>query len=320
MKQSLKRRAFTMIELLFVIVIMGIVGTFAIEMVRQYYEGIYRTKTITERAAEADYILDQVSKYFENAISASIVNLDEDAIGALNCKVPDVADSAHDYTVAFIAVDHDSLKGMWNGTTYLPGWNEDVNVSGFTMRAFGANYNYASVITTALNGGGDLRNSAVYNNSRNVANNGGCSDYRLDDVSTDINDTKFLRIDSVLTNTTLTLHRSLDDDNKKRAYLLRSAYGFRVQGDGDFTMYTNFQPWMGERYNDVGINQRLLGQKVAHFYADYNTTDFQGVQNLTDRGLVWRLKLCMRGIDANLSDSTNSANDICRERRVHVRY
>ena len=63
MKQSLKRRAFTMIELLFVIVIMGIVGTFAIEMVRQYYEGIYRTKTITERAAEADYILDQSIRY-----------------------------------------------------------------------------------------------------------------------------------------------------------------------------------------------------------------------------------------------------------------
>jgi prepilin-type N-terminal cleavage/methylation domain-containing protein len=77
MKQGLKRRAFTMIELLFVIVVMGIVGTFAIEMVRQYYEGIYRTKTITDRAAEADHILEQVSKYFENAISASIVNLDE---------------------------------------------------------------------------------------------------------------------------------------------------------------------------------------------------------------------------------------------------
>lgn len=306
-----------MIELLFVIVVMGIVGTFAIEMVRQYYEGIYRTQTITQRTAEADHILEQVSKYFENAISASIVNLDKNNTTG-NCTLPTSGDN-NDYTVAFIAVDHDSLRGMWNGTTYLPGWNEDVNVSGSTMGVFGANYNYASAITTALNGAGTLTNSAVYNNSRNAANNGGCLDYRLNAISTDINNTKFLKISNFPTNATLILHRSLDDDNKKRAYLLRSAYGFRVQSDGNFTMYTNFQPWNDERYNTHGTAQ-LLGQKVAHFYADYNTTDFQGVQNLTDRGLVWRLKLCMRGIDANLSDSTNSANDICRERRVHVRY
>jgi hypothetical protein len=144
-------------------------------------------------------------------------------------------------------------------------------------------------------------------------------DYDLNNTATLITDTKFLTITNFTPNT-LTLNRSLDDDNKKRAYLLRSGYGFRVQGDGNFTMYTNFQPWaVVERYNTHGTPQ-LLGQKVAHFYADYNTTDFQGDQNLTDRGLVWRLKLCMRGIDVNLSDSTNRANDICRERRVHVRY
>jgi prepilin-type N-terminal cleavage/methylation domain-containing protein len=323
MKQSLKRRAFTMIELLFVIVVMGIVGTFAIEMVRQYYEGIYRTQTITQRTAEADHILEQVSKYFENAISASIVNLDEDAIGAGDCKIPDIADSAHDYTVAFIGVDADSLRGEWNATvgTYLPGWNEDVNISGTTMRGFGVNYNYASTITNALNGGGPLtNNSAVYNNSQNAVNNGGCSDYNLNDATIPLTDTKFLSITGFTPNTlTFGFNPNLDEGNKKRAYLLRSGYGFRVQSNGNFTMYTNFQPWNGERYNTHGTAQ-LLGQKVAHFYTDYNTTDFQNVQNLTDRGLVWRLKLCMRGIDANLSDSTNSANDICRERRVHVRY
>lgn len=323
MKKNLKRRAFTMIELLFVIVIMGIVGTFAIEMIRQYYEGIYRTKTVTERAAEADHILDQVSKYFEYAINTSIVNLDKNDTNLNNanpnCTIPDNANGKHDYTVAFIAVDHDSLRGGWNGTSYIPGWNEDVNISGTNIGSSGANYTYANTITAALNSGGDLRNSAIYNNSQNAANRGGCYDYDLNHTVA-LADTKFLTITNFTPNT-LTLNLSLDSGNEKRAYLLRTAYAFRVQSDGNFTMYTNFQPWAvgGERYNTHGT-PRLLGQKVAHFYADYNTSDFQNDSNVTDRGLVWRLKLCMRGIDANLSDSTNRANDICRERRVHVRY
>lgn len=313
----MKRSGFTMIELLFVIVIMGIVGGFALEAIRQYYDGVYRTQVITQRTAQADHILDQVSKYFENALSASIVNLDEDGAGP-DCTIPDNADIGHDYTVAFIAVDTDSLRGMWNGTTYLPGWSEDVNVTGMTMRGFGVNYNYASTITGALNGSGTLTNSAVFNNSRNAANNGGCLDYRLNNTATDINNTKLLTING-FTQNTLTLNRTLDDDNKQRAYLFRTAYAFRVHSDGNFTMYTNFQPWLGERYDTHGT-QRLLAQNVAHFYADYNTTDFQNNPNLSDRGLVWRLKVCMRGIDTDLSDSNQSINDICRERRVHVRY
>ena len=112
----------------------------------------------------------------------------------------------------------------------------------------------------------------------------------------------------------------MSDDNKKRAYLLRSGYAFRVDSaTGDFMMYSNFRPWMGDPYLAGGIAS-VLAQNVAHFYVDYDAQDFQRDSNATDRGMVWRLKLCMRGIDANLSDSSNSANDICRERRVHVRY
>jgi hypothetical protein len=107
----------------------------------------------------------------------------------------------------------------------------------------------------------------------------------------------------------------------KRKYLLRSGYAFRVQNNGDFMMYSNFRPWANQRYN-TGVNRKenILGQNVAHFYADYDATDFQDNSNLSDRGLVWRLKVCMRGLDANLSDTDVEGQTICRERRVHVRY
>jgi len=84
-------------------------------------------------------------------------------------------------------------------------------------------------------------------------------------------------------------------------------------------MYTNFRPWSGERYT-AAAKQNVLGQNVAHFYADYDATDFVNNPNVSDRGLVWRLKVCMRGLDSNLSTTDTESQAICRERRVHVRY
>lgn len=307
----MKRSAFTMIELLFVIVILGIVGGFALEAIRNYYEGIYRSGEYTKRVAQADHILEQLSKYFEDAISVSIVNLDKD--NATGCfGVPGVDDMSSDYTVAFVAVDSDSLRGLWNSTRYQPGWSEDVLISDNNITALDINYNYANAVGTAL--GSSLANSAVYNtDSSNV---GICERFNWDGLHTP--GVGFHTISSMPSATMLSLNSTPMHGQEK--YLLRTAYAFRVGDDGNFTLYSNFRPWNGDNYKDAGVRKNLLGQNVAHFYADYNATDFAQNDNLTDRGLVWRLKVCMRGLDANLSDSSYEGNMICRERRVHVRY
>ncbi len=311
------RGAFTLIELLLVIVILGIIGFITLEAVRQYYEGIYRNSEYMKRAATADHVLEQVSKYFENAISASIVNIDKNALNEGTCKVPETGDAADDYTVAFVGVDQESLRGEWNATlgTYVPGWNEDVSVAGNTITMRGGSYTIADNITQAIWPGSSITDSAIYNNS---GAGSACSAFNWDRAG---NDTKYIPIVNNPTASTITTNNGiLSDDNKKRAYLLRTGYAFRVNATtGDFMMYSNFRPWMGDPYTAGGIAS-VLARNVAHFYVDYDAQDFQNDSNVTDRGMVWRLKLCMRGIDANLSESSSSANDICRERRVHVRY
>ena len=125
-----------------------------------------------------------------------------------------------------------------------------------------------------------------------------------------------------LTSTTIQLNNDNNATDGKRKYLLRTAYAFKVESnstnDGDFNMYSNFRPWLYERYTTV--TPKLLGQNVAHFYMHYDATDFMANANLNDRGLVWTLKVCMKGIDSNLSSTDSDANNICRERKVHVRY
>lgn len=310
------RKAFTMIELLFVIVILGIVGGFALEAVRQYYEGIYRTQEYTKRVAEADHILEQLAKYFENAISSSIVNLDRnDTIGT--CYGPPVSGDLSDYTVAFIGVDVDSMRGI----SGRPGWSEEVRLMGNNeLNASDANYTMANDIITALYPASSLRDSAIYDpDSIDLAS---CARFGLNGAQ--IGGAGYHRLSvaaNPISSTVIRLNAENNATDGRRKYLLRTGYAFRVDNNGTFRVFTNFRPWAAERYNTaLNRKENVLGQNVAHFYADYNATDFMNNPGVSDRGLVWRLKVCMRGLDTNLSTSDTESQGICRERRVHVRY
>lgn len=311
-----------MIEVLFVIVILGIVGGIALETIRQYYENIYRTQEYTKRVSDADHILDQVSKYFENAISSSIVNLDKD--DTTGCEGPPEFDPLNpdlsDYTIAFVAPDSDSLRGTSGNR---PGWSEDtLLMSNNELNASDADYTMADddVIQKL---GSTLRNSAVYDHES--TNIGACARFNWDDAGGYEGFHKLNVAANPISSTKIRLNADNLANDGKRKYLLRTGYAFRVisnpgqPDDGNLMMYTNFRPWADERYTEAGkIN--LLGENVAHFYADYDARDFMANANLNDRGLVWRLKVCMRGLDANLSDTDAESQTICRERRVHVRY
>lgn len=312
---SKKSPGFTMIELLFVIVIMGIIGTISLEAIRQYYEGIYRSQVYTQRVNEADQILKQLSKYFENAIEYSIVNMDEDAAdGALAgvCEgdpESEVENVAHDYTVAFVGVDVDSLR-----TSGMPGWSEKAtNPSAFdgsSITMNDANLSAANAVISALYPTSNLQNSAIYNHQGYVDS---CNDFFA------LNGNAYFTITGPLVGNTLPLaHTGTVDttDSSKAAskkYLLRTGYAFRVLDTGEFVMFSNFRPWQGELYT-TGKRSRL-GENVASFYADFNNTN-----SYNARGSVWRLKVCMRGLDSNLSTNDIASQAICRERRVHVRY
>ncbi len=299
-----------MIELLFVIVILGIVGGIALEAIRQYYNGIYKTVTINKRVADADHILDQLTKYFENGISSSIVNLNINPV-VVACYGPPVVNPA-DFTIAFIGVDNDSLRGV----SGLSGWNEEAKlITGNDLNMSDANLSMSNIILTAL--GSTLRDSAIYDADSmdsnacvrfNFAGEGKVGFHKLDGVNP-----------NPMANGLLRLNNDNNATNGHRKYLLRTGYAFRVDDNGSFWMYSGFRPWKDESFS-AASKISLLGENVSHFYANYNATDLAGNAGVSDRGLVWTLKVCMRGMDAELKDTDDNATQICRERRVHVRY
>jgi prepilin-type N-terminal cleavage/methylation domain-containing protein len=312
------RHGFTFIELLVVIVVLGIVGGISLEAIRVYYEGIYRTQEYSKRVAQADHILEQASKYFETAVMNSMVNLDKDASdgsltgacdGALNKAVPN-----SDYTTAFLAADEESLH-----TAGTPGWSEDVKVTGFMLTALDANYAMSNTIITALYPTSNLVSSAVYDKNltspRDQTNS--CRRYNWDNAGGTILGVKTI---NSFTATTLTLNNNSNPNamDGTQKYLIRTGYAFRVLDNGNFTMYSNFRPWKGEKYTQGKKN--ILGRNVASFGVNYNMSDYGEDPALTDRGLVHTLKICMQGLNSDLSNSTKVEDEICRERRVRVRY
>lgn len=307
MRHKQYKNGFTLIELLFVIVIMGIVGGLALKVVQRYYEDIYRSQTYSQRIETADHILDQLETYFASAISYSIVNVDK--VGAADqCYGPPLAGDNADYTVAFVSVDQDVIR-----TAGTPGWSANVQLVGNTLVALDSNLNAADTILNALDS--SLLQSAIYDSDS--IDVGGCGRFNFhvgDGIA------GYHRISGVDAGThVVTLNNENIATDTKKKYLLRTGYAFKVDrsDEGKFYMYTNFAPWNGERYDDDDTKRYLLGEKVNHFYLSYDNTNIA----LSEvEGGVWRLKVCMQGLDANLSDSKISSNDLCRERSVRVRY
>lgn len=306
------KRGFTMIELLFVIVIMGLIGGIALETIRQYFEGIYRTQIYTQRVNDADHILEQLSKYFENAIDLSIVNMDKDAadsalIGHCEGDPTDDTNVSHDYTVAFVGVDVDSLH-----TVGKPGWSEKAKIgfNGLSMTSDDANYSLANSVITVLYPTSNLANSAIYN-YQDLSDT--CTDFYTNLGSAYYSITGFTGNTLTLTNNAATVITGVDEKERIQKYLLRTGYAFRVLDSGEFVMFSNFRPWKGESYTTG--KRSILGEHVASFYADFDNTN-----SFNDRGSMWRLKVCMQGLDSDLNTTDTASQAICRERRVHVRF
>lgn len=302
MKNKCAKHAFTMIELIFVIVIMGIVGVLALETVRQYYENIFRNLEYTQRVEDADRALEIIAKYFESAIGSSIVN---NTFGGV-CLGPPVAGDLADHVITFVAADTDALL-----VDPLPGWSEDTQLVGNVINATDANYNAAGGIITDYFPQSALVGSAIYN--KDSADVGACA--RFGNAGAGYN---LIAAAPAPTATSLALANVSIDGRQK--YLISTGYAFHVTPIGDLMMDRSFRPWLGETFMNANKRNLLMAQNVAHIYADYDATDFAGNANLTDRGLVWRIKVCMRGLDATLATVATDDQAICRERRVHVRY
>ena len=279
-QQLKKRRAFTMLELIFVIIILGIVSSIGAEIIANVYESYITQRSQHRSSIKTQLTLNQIANRLRYAIPGTIVRR-VSTVGAAEELSTGMASGADAYTVLqWVAYDGDSFEAM-TSTSRKPGWSGfcdiDAAVSPVSVLSTpGSNFTLTNTIQTNL--GNTTGKFAIYfpgdfNGAGNPIAHFGSG--AVDTITLDNNVTRIV----------------------ERYKLAWTSYALSVEG-GDLYLYSNFSPTFGAA---IGGTRSLLLKNVTNF-------KFEG------RGQTTRVKICVEEfLDSNVS-GTGIAS--CKEKAV----
>ena len=153
-----KRFAFTMLELLFVIVIMGILGKFGVEFLARAYDNFLFAKINDDLQSRSASSVEFITKRLENRIKKSASAFDP----TTNTRTYIMGGVDVNATVLeWIAAEDDGFRGIqapiWSGVI-------DLNLSnGTRLISPGSNFNDLDALIRVLsNNNSDINDSAIY--------------------------------------------------------------------------------------------------------------------------------------------------------------
>ena len=271
------RKGFTFIELIFVIMVIGIIAKFGTSLFVTAHVAAASTSINNRLHSDTDLILQQISNRLQYRIKESVVTRT-----SLTGTATALASTTGAPTILeWIGYDIDGWLGIHDGTFNKPTWSGFIDVSFVTLPALLPNTgflaspgtNTADINTTiqAINstvggGGSGISNSAVFFTGANS------------DVSTDYgwNTTTALgtqadvaahRITSEATVTRLTNAATTNfagTDVYENYKLAWTAYALELNPTtGNLFLHYDYQPWEGER--PTNANGVLLLQNVDTF-------------------------------------------------------
>jgi prepilin-type N-terminal cleavage/methylation domain-containing protein len=121
MKYKSKRAAFTLIEIVMVIVILGVVAMIGTDIIAKMYQGYMRSQIISELQQKTELALDQITKRLKYRIKASVVT--KDAANTATVKSLSSDDNGTFNMLEWIGYDNEGFLGEYNGSVVVPGWS-----------------------------------------------------------------------------------------------------------------------------------------------------------------------------------------------------
>jgi len=251
----MRKSAFTLLELIFVIVIIGILSKFGIELLFQAYKNFIFSSVNnalqSNSAAAVETIASRLQYRIKDSVIARINSGNQNDFQAL-------ASSSYGDTATileWVGSDIDGFRGdslpMWSGIIDLrhPNTNESVLVSPETNTT-----ELNTLIEVLSNGGSDINDSALYFiGSDSDINNYGWNGVALTNHTTSVmhpirsNGTvnQFVPIDGATG-----ADNTFAGTNVYEYYQLAwSAYAVvHTPADGNLTLYYDYQPWQGDGY------------------------------------------------------------------------
>ncbi len=252
-----KHPAFSMIELIFVIVIMGILGKFGVEFLFQAYNSFIKSKVNNELQTDSESAVEFIANRLQFRIKDSV-------IARININTPPIAiadASGNNYKVLeWVATDNDGFRG-----NSMPNWSGIIDLDFSDKNSLYSpqtNTENENIFIKALsNNSSDLNDSALYfigSNSDIQSGygwNGKINDQNqtMHPINSDTNLSKF--VPAVGTG-------SFHDVNEHYK-LAWTANALVLSNDGNLTFYYNYQPWNGDKVQNA--NKSLLMQNISTF-------------------------------------------------------
>lgn len=294
------KKAFTMLELVFVIVIMGIVASIGAEIIAKLYENYLTTRSINKLQFQTDLVLEKIAKRLTHRIKDSVIG---QKMAGVN-QIVTLSSADADYPIiAWVGKSYESFLGNKDTT----GWTGFVdlysnNTTATQIISRGSNFSHARDTIYALSYGNvDINNTLATAGAKAVIIFKGKDDYDVFKYGwngTNTNDANYTYNIEVNSSETLKLNKNIETAYEQYD-LAWTAYAIvpEPQNSDDFnlTLKYNFQPWDGDDYED-GESSVLMEHVSSFKFMQYGETI--------------RLKLCIR------DDKTGGDYGFCKEKVV----
>jgi prepilin-type N-terminal cleavage/methylation domain-containing protein len=289
MRKSLHplRKAFTMIEVILVIVILGIVSSIGSEIIANVYEQYIIQRAQHRASIKTELAATQIANRLASAIPGTVVRR------TLNAAFTDINEPGNnaDDTLQWVGSDMDSFKTMGNSgvagqaTTQRsrrPGWSGfcDVDSPNTTLKNIftpGSNLPLATTIINNL--GGFIENAYIYFPAKS-----GLVSYPI-----------MGGLPSSPQTIVLNPARDPNDTIVEHYKLAWTSYALYVDGNGNLKLYYNFSPTIGAQ---VEVISQILLRNVTTF-------EFRG------DGRTIRFKIC---VEEDIGESFKITS--CKEKAV----
>ena len=240
MKQlNTMRHALSMLELVFTIVILGIVSSIGAEVIANTYESYIVQRAQYRSTMKTELALNQIANRLRYAIP-STVGIRATPTSSFSRIIE--TNSENDNVLQWVAYDGDSFEAISSDSNRKPGWSGfidiyDASTSSSSLVSRGSNLGLASTVIGNL--GGSLGSAVIYFEDG--------TSYAVSSGSDE----------------TITLSSSIPSGSSifERYKLAWSSYALSVES-GDLYLYYNFTPTVGAT---LGSTKSLLLKNVTNF-------------------------------------------------------
>ncbi|MBV5278310.1 MAG: type II secretion system protein [Campylobacteraceae bacterium] len=298
------KKAFTMLELVMVMVIMGIVASIGAEIIASMYSNYLRSRTINRLETQTEITLEQIAKRLQYRIKESVIARDI-AGGVLLSLADPTVDSSYN-VLEWIGASNESFLG-----TPRPGWSGFIDLdSNDTNKTAGTFKTSESNLTDASNTISALTNTNIdLSNGKEVALIFKGISYNIADFgwgtinNSDGSATLKVRVGATIDTLAISNDATIPTEISEQYTLAHTAYAIvpseTNSTDFNLTLHYNYQPWHDEEYTDGSTSVLAEHASLFRFKQDES---------------ILRLKLCLH--DANLT-GVGDIIVVCKEKVIY---